>query len=109
MKKKKRQKPRKSKKRDREILALLNILDDSIIFLSKKFRIRGKDSRDIRQLLCQKVIEEYQDNRDKGKGWWFLRLKWHMFNLLKKADRDPLTRGISIDAYLADYKKASNR
>ena len=103
---KKKVKRRKLNKSERKALVLLiESLKGSFNFLSNSFKIKGYDSKDIKQMLYTKLVEEYPENTDKGKSWWFLRSKWFLFNLIKKSERDPLSRGVSIDAYTHDSEK----
>lgn len=86
---------------------LMESLDNSFTFLSKTFKISGTESQDLKQSLYLKLVREYPLNKEKTKGWWFMRARWHLLNILKKSERDPLNNGVSIDAFENNFDKTS--
>jgi len=77
---------------------LLKELDKSLIYLSYQFRIPGLQPKDIKQELILKILEDWKKykNEERGKGFWFLRLKWQLLNTLKASQRDPLNLSVNI-------------
>lgn len=79
---------------------LLKKLKSGIEWLSYIFNIKGYSRTDLKQHLILKVVKDYKGNEDKGTGYWFIRLKWHLLNLAKKESNNPLSNSISLDSVL---------
>lgn len=86
----------------RSLKKLLVDIDDSITFLSNHFHILGYSRDDLKQMMIINIIKTYKKNpkyyNRRKLGYWFKLSKWHMLNLLKKNERNPLANSISIDS-----------
>lgn len=81
---------------------LLEKLEPQIQFLGNTFKIPGMDRNDIKQELRLRIVDDVNkmalEEREKyNEGWWFLRLKWSLINLLEKEGREPINRSVRID------------
>lgn len=83
------------------IKVLIKRLKQQLNFLSTKYRIAGMTAEDLRQDLILKIIEDYQykKNRKEHLGWWFKRLQWHIYNMIRKSRIKPLNKTISIHTF----------
>ena len=95
-----------NKKKNKQLIKLLKDIEDEGIFnhLGYKFNVYGMDQDDLKQELRLQVIKTWNgssDCDDKKLGWWFLRLNWHCFNLIKKSGRLPIDNSISIHKFLS--------
>ncbi|MFX0084345.1 MAG: hypothetical protein ACFFAU_01625 [Candidatus Hodarchaeota archaeon] len=88
-----------AKKKKKTVEDLLKELEESLTYLSFQFRIPGMQPEDVKQELIVKVLEDWKKYKDKRreKGFWFLRLKWHLLNLIKASQRDPLNLSVNIN------------
>ena len=85
----------------KELKLLIENLKPQIKYLSSKYRISGMVKNDLQQELVLKIILDYQKekNRKTNKGWWFKRLQWHLYNMIKRAQLDPLNKTISVNTF----------
>ena len=86
------------RKKKKKVEDLLKELDESMSYLSYQFRIPGMQPKDIKQELTLKILEDWKEykNKKRGKGFFFLRLKWHLLNILKSSQRNPLNLSVNI-------------
>lgn len=80
---------------------LLNKLEPSIRFLVSRVRPVGMQREDLAQELRLQVVKEYQRYKSRKIGWWFIRLKWALFNKLREISKskEPLNNSISLDEF----------
>ena len=86
------------RKKKKKVEDLLKELDGSMSYLSYQFRIPGMQPNDIKQELTLKILEDWKiyKNKKREKGFWFLRCKWHLLNMLKSSQREPLNLSVNI-------------
>lgn len=64
-------------------------------------RMSKQDLKQELYLLVVKTWKSYKKNiKTKGKDWWFMRMKWHLLNILKFSKRKPLIDSISLTKFL---------
>ena len=98
----------KKQKKYKNVIDIINDLNDSLYFLSHSFKIPGRTVDDLKQSMIQNIIEIYHKNpkyfKKRKKGFWFIRSRWFLLNLRKNTfKRDPLAKAISIDNLINDY------
>ena len=83
---------------------LLKDLEQAIDFLAYHFNINGYEKEDLKQELYLLIVQIWNkhNNKDKGLGFWFLRCKWHLLNLVNKNMREPLNNSISLEKFLSE-------
>jgi hypothetical protein len=88
---------------------LLKDLEQLIDFLAYHFNIKGYDKQDLKQELYLLVLETWGNGNFKkqGLGFWFLRCKWHLLNLITKEKREPLSKAISLEKFLREQESDS--
>lgn len=89
---------------------LLNDLEQPIDYLSYLWRgIMKMEKPDLKQELYLLVIKTWKTYKrgvkDKGSDWWFMRMKWHLLNILKKSNRKPLINSISLTRFISHDEK----
>lgn len=88
---------------------LLKDLEQLIDFLAYHFNIKGYDKEDLKQELYLLVLDTWNKKSYKNKklGFWFLRCKWHLLNLIAKEQREPLSSAVSLEKFLKETKEES--
>ena len=78
---------------------LIKDLNQSINYLATKYFIAGFSKSDLKQELYLKIIMDYTKFGRKSRGWWFERLQWYIYNMIKKSELSPLSNAITLNKY----------
>ena len=78
---------------------LIDNLNQPINYLSNKYYVDGFGKNDLKQELYLKIIIDYDKFGKKSRGWWFKRLQWYIYNMIKKSELKPLSSAIRLDKY----------
>jgi hypothetical protein len=95
---------KQKKKRYNRVEDLLKDLEQPIDFLAYHFNIPGYTKEDLKQELYLAILTIWKKEKVKNKklGFWFIRCKWHLLNMITQSDRKPLDSAISLEKFLRE-------